>query len=253
MNSPFLVKSAMAAAVALLSQQALAAYESVSGSGSPVLIECQGVQEPEPDPTPPAAGKCKVSALPGSGWTTVASSTNQQIVANGTVVGTYTDRVWNQTGTNNYVFGIRLSMNSNLWTPPTGTCASTAPTSFEVNDIMRSGFGHLSNLTVAYKQPGSAEEGLWLAGRTRQGLSEYGGSPYGLDPTRNNDWVDFRTDVNVDDPDGTSKAASAWMLVAVTAGGGVNTSPQAGAIRLWQGGEEGQCKYEILLPGFKPN
>ena len=247
------LKSAVAIAIALLSQQALAAYKAVSNSGSPVLVECQGVQEPEPDPTPPPAGTCLVTSLPGTGWTAVATNSNQNIVANGTVVGKYTDRVWQQNGTNNFVFGIRLSMTSNLWTPPAGSCASTAPISFEVNDIMRSGFGHLSNLTVAYKQPGSAEEGLWLAGRTRQGINEYAATPYGLDPARDNGWIDFRTDVNVDDPDGNSKANSAWMLVAVTSSAGVNTVPQPGAIRLWQGGEEGQCKYEILLPGYRPN
>lgn len=49
---------------------------------------------------------------------------------------------------------------------------------------LHSGFGHLSNLTVAYKQPGSAEEGLWLAGRTAQGVNEYTGSPFGVNPTR---------------------------------------------------------------------
>lgn len=251
MNSAFL-KSAVATAMVLLSQQIFAAYAGVSNSGSPVLIECQGVQEPSPDPTPPAAGTCLVASLPGSGWTEVRSASNLNIVANGTVVGRYTDKVWQQNGTNNYVLGIRLSMTSNLWTPPSASCASTTPISFEVNDIMRSGFGHLSNLKVAYKQPGSAEEGLWLAGLSNQGLDQYAASPYGLDPARDNDWIDFRTDVNIDDPDGNSKAASAWMLVAVTASS-ISSGQVAGAIRLWQGGEEGQCQYSVYLPGYKPN
>lgn len=252
MNS-ILIKSAIASATALLSMQAFAAYEAISNSGSPVLKECQGVQEPYPDPTPPAAGTCRVTSLPGTGWTQIRASNSGNIVANGSVVGTYADRVWQQNGTNNYVFGIRLSMNTTTWTPPAGTCPNTTPTYFEVNDILRGGFGHLSNLTIAYKQPGSAEEGLWLAGRTAQGLNEYAASPFGLDPSRDNNWVDFRTDVNANDPDGTSKASSAWMLVAATVPGGVSTNQVAGAIRLWQGGEEGQCKFSVYLPGYTPN
>jgi hypothetical protein len=246
-----LFKSAIAAAMGMISTHSFAAYVAITNSGSPVLKECQGVQEPSPDPTPPAAGTCQVTGLPGTGYTQIRNA-NGNIVAAGTVVGTYNDRVWQQNGTNNYVFGIRLSMNTTTYTPPAG-CADRTPTYFEINDILRSGFGSYSNLTVAYKQPGSAEEGLWLAGRTAQGVNEYAASPYGLDPTRNNDWVDFRTDVNANDPDGTSKAASAWLLVTATVPGGVSASQVANAIRLWQGGEEGQCKFSVYLPGFKPN
>lgn len=248
-----MIPIALAAVAAAFAAPAQAAYEAVSNSGSPVLIKCQAVQEPTPDPAPPPAGKCQVTALPGVGWTQIRQANNQNITANGTVVGTYSDRVWQQNGTNNYVFGIRLSMNLVQWNPPAGTCANTSPAYFEVNDILRSGFGSYSNLTVAYKQPGSAEEGLWVAGRTNQGVNQYAASPLGLDPARDNDWIGFRTDVNVNDPDGISRAASAWMLVAVTVPGGVSASQVANAIRLWEGGEEGQCAYSINLPGFKPN
>lgn len=240
------------AALALLSTPAFAAYETLTSSGTTVLKECQGVQEPAPDPTPPAAGTCAVNALPGTGWTQVRNAANKNIVANGTIIGRYTDTVWQKNGTNTYVLGIRLSMNSNLWTPPAASCADTTPISFEVNDVFRTGFSHITTVKVAYKQPGSAEEGVWLAGRTSQGLGQYASSPYGVDPARDNNSVAFRTDVNVDDPDGNSKANSAWMLIEVAANG-ISAAQTANAIRLWQGGEEGQCQYSLQLPGYTPN
>jgi len=109
-----LFKSTIAAAMAMISTHSFAAYVAITNSGSPVLKECQGVQEPSPDPTPPAAGTCQVTALPGTGYTQIRNA-NGNITAAGTVVGTYNDRVWQQNGTNNYVFGIRLSITR----PPT--------------------------------------------------------------------------------------------------------------------------------------
>lgn len=242
---------ALAAAAALL--PAHAAYEPIPSSGSPVLIKCQGVQEPEPDPNPPAPGTCQVNTLPGTGWTQLRANNNGQILANGSVIGTYSDRVWRRNGSNEYVFGMRLNMNTNTWTPPAGQCPDTTPTYFEVNDMFRAGFSGISNVRVAYKLPDNAEEGAWVAGRTRQGVNEYPDSPYGLDPARNNNWVNFRTDVGVADPDGVSRAASAWMLVRFTTTRTVSTTQVANTIRLWQGGEEDQCGFEILLPGYRLN
>ena len=234
------------AILCVMVQPAHAAYEAVSSSGSTVLKECQGIPG---DPTPPASGTCKVTGtLPGeTGYTQIRTNNNQAVYANGTQIGDLDDRVWYNASTGYYIFGMRLQLTNTTWTPPS-SCGSTTPTYFEVNDMFRNGFSSVSNVSVAYKLA-SAEEGMWVAGRTNQGLGEYTGAQ----PARNNNWVDARTDVNYEDPDGTRCANSSWMLVKMQLPGGVSSSPVSGTIRLWEGGEEGQCQYQILLNGFKPN
>jgi len=254
------LKFAIPALSALLALPAGATgFEAVTSSGTTVLKLCEGTESNRN----PVTGVCQVSgSLPTSGapgpfpgqsgtWTLLRQNNNQSVVANGTSVGNADDRVWRRNGTNDYIFGLRIQMLNTLWTPPAGTCPSSTPASFEVNDMFRNGFAAITNLSIAYRL-GSAEEGAWLVGRTNQGLNQYSGSPNGLSPARANDWMDFRTDVNNADPDGSSLANSAWMFVIANLPSGVSASPVANAIRIWEGGEEGQCAFSVNLSGYKP-
>lgn len=235
-------------------------FEAVSGSGNPVLLSCAGT-ELNPNPT---RNECRVYGNLPTGrfagrlagrdglWRLVRSNVGQPVIANGVRIGTLDDRVWQRNNSNEYVFGMRVSVENRTWNPPAGTCLDTTPDYFEINDLFRAGFAGVASLQVAYRQ-GTAEEGAWLAGRTAQGLNEYPGSPDGLNPARNNDVVDFRTDVNYEDPDGSSVFNSSYMLVAATLPNGVSASPVAGTVRVYQGGEEGQCRFSVMLSGYRPN
>ncbi|WP_293391158.1 hypothetical protein [Nevskia sp.] len=247
-------------ALAAAAMPAQAAFETITDSGTTVLKLCQGT-EANRNPT---TGVCKVTGnfptgstpgtfpgLSGSNWAVYATNNNQAVIANGTTIGNLDDRIWRNGSTTEYVFGFRLQMVNTLWTPPSGTCPSTTPTYFEVNDMFRNGFTGRTGLQIAYRQ-GSAEEGAWFSGRTNQGLNEYASSPEGLNPARSADWVNFRTDVNIDDPDSLSNANSAWMFVRVVSSTAPSSSAVANAIRLSEGGEEGQCQFSINLNGLKP-
>ncbi len=246
--------------LALSAIPAHAAFETLSTAGTPVLKVCQGTESNRN----PVTGVCQVRGdfptttngvrtfpgLAGSNWALYASNNNQAVIANGTEVGRIDDRIWRRGTSNDYVFGIRITMNNRRWQPPLSTCGAEDPDFFEVNDLGRIGFNGLAT-QVAYRIDG-ADEGIWLAGRTAQGLNQYPGSPDGLNPTRNNDYVTFRSDINFDDPDGTSFATSAWFFVATRLTTPPRTSPTASTLGIRQGGEEGQCQFRVAVRGLRP-
>ncbi|WP_293368575.1 hypothetical protein [Nevskia sp.] len=255
-----ILKSAAVVALTLAAAPAFAVgYEPLTSSGSTVLLSCAGT-ESNPNPT---RNECRVFGNLPTGrfagtlagrqglWRLVRSNVGQPLIANGTRIGTLDDRVWQRNNSNEYVFGMRVSVENRLWTPPSGVCTDTTPAYFEINDMFRNGFAAITGLDIAYRQ-GTAEEGAWLVGRTAQGLNQYAGSPDGLSPARNNDLVDFRTDVNFEDPDGTSVFNSSYMMVAATLPNGVSDNPSTGAVRIYQGGEEGQCLFSVTASGYTP-
>ena len=181
------------------------------------------------------------------------------VIANGTTIGTLRDRVWKRVGSNEHILGMRFEVinvtwtepnNDNLGLPGANGCDLQAGQYFEVNDMFRNGYSAKTGLTIAYRESSvvPAEEGLWVSGRTDRGLAQ---TPVGTQPVRNNDFVNFRTDVNYEDPDGTDAQSSKWMYVKTTSTKTV-WSAIASAVRLEQGGEEGQCKYRLTLSGYKP-
>lgn len=167
--------------------------------------------------------------------------TSQNIVAQSVTVGILYDRAYYNSTTGEAILGIRLDMNGNQWDPPSDE-------TFEVNDVFRRGLSGASSLQGGYSRVNSADEYSWAIGRTDEGLNE--GTGTGGASTYDLDWVRWWTDVNVDDPDGSSPGTSAWFWVKFE--GAVDFAYEEDAIRIWQGGEEGQEEYEVFLSGWVP-
>jgi hypothetical protein len=303
MNQKLLATS-VAALLGTVSMQAQAVnvFENLSSSGTPVAFVCQGVQEPDPVEVPPAANRCRLiggtlpvnstcataTSFPGIGgaWIRIRNSANQNMSANGTVVGRLTDSVWQRcsavggTAQNDYIFGMQveiLSAVANRWTEPaddnmglagTNGCNSETGKVFEVNDMFRrgganttsnGGFFNITNVSTAYRiATAGVEEGAWRSSRTQQGLASLlvanPGNPLAgrVDPARDNNWVNWRTDASPADTDGTAPSKSAFMFTRVTlaAGQSIPTTKLTNGIRIEEGGEEGQCKFRIQMPAF---
>ncbi|MCX7071858.1 MAG: hypothetical protein NTW01_12825 [Gammaproteobacteria bacterium] len=246
--------------LSLAAAPSFAGFEVLTTAGTPVLKVCQGTESNRN----PTAGVCRVTGafptttngvrtfpgLGGNTWALYASNNNQAVIANGTEIGRLDDRVWRRGTSTDYVFGIRITLNNRRWQPPLATCGAEDPDFFEVNDLGRLGFNGIAT-SIAYRLDG-ADEGIWLAGRTAQGLNQYPGSPEGLNPARNNDYVSFRSDINFDDPDGTSVATSAWYFVAARLTTPPRTTTTANTIGVRQGGEEGQCRFLVPVSGLRP-
>lgn len=164
------------------------------------------------------------------------ASTRRDINAQGVLVGYLYDAAYYNSTTDEVILGIRLDMNANEWDPPSDE-------TFEVNDVFRRGFSSVSTLYGGYSKVNVGDEHAREIGRTDVGLNE-GTVAYDLD------WVRWHTDVNVDDPDGTSPATSAWYWVKFT--GAIDVVEDEEAIRVWQGGEEGQEPYSAWLSGYVP-
>ena len=272
-----MLRTAIAAAIGLISLNAFAAFEPLSDSGTPVLRQCTGIPDPvtgiaptptqcevatTPIPDTTLNGAANGSAFPGQAgtWALVAAQTGVAISANGSNVGTLEDRVWKRVGSTEHIFGMKISLNSGLWTEPTddnlglintdGGCNGQTGQQFEVNDMFRNGYTGKTSLTVAFRESTTspAEEGLFVSGRTQQGRAVV--PPVGS-AVRDNNWVNFRTDANFADPDPTTRGNTKWMYVKTTSTK-TTWSVTASALRLEEGGEEGQCKYRITLSGFVP-
>lgn len=216
---------------AALAMPAHAAFVSLPSSGT-IMQTCA---DSSTSSTSVACGAGSVSTAT-SGFS-LAASTSRNIVAGSTNVGTLYDRVYRSGST--YIFGVRIDMNANTWGDP-----NDPDFTFEVNDIFRTGFASATSLEGGYSKTTAADEYLREVGRSNSGLNESGTGSFDAD------WVRFHTDINVDDPDDTSPGTSAWYWVKATGVSGFTTTTEA--IRLWQGGEEGQSLYSILLSGYTP-
>jgi len=239
----------------------------------------------------------------GSGYTTYLGSTKvRTIVVNNTytggvnkTIGSLTDYVWRNSGGTSCIYGTKVTMTL------TDYNAATGAQYFEVNDIARGGFAG-KTLKVAYTYPGSPSEVVFRAGQTFQSVQHRGsgstpGTGYLALPTNlgvgtgasivgvdawstpiatptgaqqsaywNDNWVDFTTDANARDDDGSTTAASSWVFVKADgcpALSGSVPADTAGAIRLRQTFQEqstdganpavDQRFIEISLPGFAPS
>lgn len=218
-----------------------------------------------------------LSALPSG--TILKASRTAPIVVNGVTVGTLHDRVWcagsgsTCNATNTYTLGLRVQLNSAAWNP--------SGKSFEVNDLFRAIRATVAADVAYYRgsanplptappypttqpAPGSSPDtassykDLEVVGRTIQGLFEPSGSAQYAGKTTNNAWIDFRVDVNKNDPDvafpySYNSEWSPWLLVRQVCPSGYNATPQSLKARLWQGGEEGQTPQAILTSAYVCN
>lgn len=264
--------AAAAALAAFAATPAQADWVTLATTGTPTLTVCNPkINIDTPQETQSATvTTCKVDGLPGSaaipGYIQRASRT-ANITLNSKVVGTLHDRVWCRgTGTtcdatNTYILGARILLNTTAWNP--------SGLSFEVNDLMRA-VRPATSLDIAYfmgtndtaaQTPDNAlaKKYVEYSGRTLQGLFEPSTSAQtNLNKTRNNAWVDFRADINANDPDSNppfsvSSKWSPWLLVRQVCPTGFNPTPQNLKIRLWEGGEEGQAPQPILTAGYVCN
>lgn len=217
------------------------------------------------------------SALPAG--TILKASRTAPIVINGVTVGTLHDRVWcagsgsTCNATNSYTLGLRVQLNTAAWNP--------SGQSFELNDIFRAIRAAVAADVAYYRgsanplptaapfpatqpAPGtnvetaSSYKDLEVVGRTLQGLFEPSGSAQYAAKTTNNAWIDFRVDVNKNDPDvaipySYNSEWSPWLVVRQVCPSGYNATPQALKARLWQGGEEGQAPQAILTSAYVCN
>lgn len=265
MTSRFL-RPAVAAAGMLCALAAQAGWVTVSNSGTPVLSTCNPKDASGNQSSTLAT--CKISALPSyaaDGYIVASSlpqrTTNISVTGDtGTaVVGRLFERVWCSSvngstcdGTNKYIFGMRANLNTNAgWNSDGET--------FEINDMFHA-VPSGATVQIAYfmgtvaggtnVDTAQANKYLEYSGRTKKGLGEYAGSPSGLNPTRDNTWINFRADTNAFDPDGISSPWSPWVFARLTCPTGIDTAARTSKLRVHQGGEEGQSDIEVIMAGY---
>lgn len=231
-----IAQAVLGTGVAMLAAPASAGWVTLNNPpATPVMTTCSAGTS--------TSDACNVGPLSSatSGFSLIAS-TSRSIVANSVTVGTLYDRMYYNGSTGESLFAIQLDMNGNQWDP-------SSTETFEVNDVFRSGFSSVASIQAGYARANPADEYSWAIGRTDEGLNEGTGSG-GL-PVYDTNWVRWWTDVNVDDPDGSSPGTSAWFLMRFS-DEIVDVAEEEGAIRIWQGGEEGQEEYEIFMNGYVP-
>jgi hypothetical protein len=183
----------MTAGLAVCAAQAASAagFERLSKHGEEVLTECGDTH-------------CEVTSLPGEPGYQLVAARSAPLIINDITIGTVQEKVWrNQAKPKLYIFGLRVTVNAEEW--------DSSGRAFNVNDLFRQTLP-TKRVSVAYF-PNGATNGLQAAGRTIQGLNEFEEDQ----PERDNTWVDFRVDVNANDPDGVSSPSSPWLLTKTRA------------------------------------
>lgn len=167
-------------------------------------------------------------------------------------IGTVTDEVWRKAKTCIYAAKVRLN-NVDY----DRRAASPGPQYFEMNDFLRGGFKNRAPIAIAYHFSQGAQgsdEVLYRAGLTFTSVVNEPGDPAqpltSVAPISTN-WVDFTSDVNYLDPDGSSMRDSPWYFVRSAC---TTAAPAevADVLRFRQMGQEDQPELEISIPGFAP-
>jgi hypothetical protein len=201
-------------------------------------------------------------------------------------IGAVTDRIWRKSSTNECIYGARVQMYDVDY-----DLNQAGKQTFEVNDFVRSGFsgrsvaaGYFSgllteevvfrigrtNISVQHRAD-PTDESLPASGYVAQplttptpantpinGVEDWNGGSFATptaaeqSATLDSDYIDFTTDVNFDDDDGSSFAFSPWMYVKTSCSSSTHTS-SAGALSFRQTGQEEAPWITINVSGFKPN
>jgi hypothetical protein len=169
-----------------------------------------------PPGSPAGTNNCQVTVLVQPGYTQVMEEifpVNDYDILTGAItgpsLGTITKRLWRQGTTFNFIFGVRITTNTNIYN---GTGKS-----LELNSIRWVPLLPGANNAFAFFKTGAGDENIFSVSRTYY-QSDYIDPP-GVFPihvpvtelaTTNS--LNFKTDVNANDPDGTSRS-SPWILI----------------------------------------
>lgn len=168
-------------------------------------------------------------------------------------VGTVIDKVWRK-GTQ-CIYGAKIRLNNIDYDLRP---SEPGKQYFEVNDFLRGGFRGFGPLSVAYvhteEGPTASDEVLYRAGLTFTSVVNFPGDPdqplTDLAPINRN-WVDFTSDINFLDDDGSSVRDSSWFLVKSSCSDAAPTA-RRNVLRFRQMGQEDQPLIEIKVRGFAP-
>ena len=237
-------------------------------------------------PTAGANNKCAVfpanpfvAPAPYNTYSLVASN-NQNVnmpapyAGSNPLVANVTDAVFRNAAGTECVYAVFVHMYDNPLAPGNGGEEEEPgePANWELNDIARGGFADKGTVDVAYYYTAITDEVVFRAGRThtavRHRASGSGdialpvftgtGVPAASTPITNvqkaalsANWVNFTTDVNAEDPDGTTFPDTSVMYVH---SGCTSATPTlfTDAIRLRSTGQEDQTQIEVKIPGYAP-
>jgi len=204
-------------------------------------------------PAPGANNTCAIPRIP-TGYVQTANTVRSIVMKNAytintnVIVGSVTDRVW-RSGTS-CIYGAKIVLHNKDYDRRAG---KPGVQYFEINDILRAGFKTRAP-AIAYLFSTDADDVLYRAGLTLKSVVHRpGDSPRPLTsiaPISKN-WVDFTTDINFLDDDGSSVRDSSWLLVRSTCTTAAPTT-LTGALKFRQMGQEGQPNIEISVPGYAP-
>lgn len=166
-------------------------------------------------------------------------------------VGSVTDRVWRNKEEGSCIYGAKVKLNNVDANP-----SAPGKQYFEVNDIVRGGFA-ARDKEAAYQYAGGADEVIYRIGLTFTSLvfepeAASDAQPPVEDAAIHENWVDFTTDLNYRDDDGSSYRDSPWMLVKTSCSPEDSPALVDGVFRFRQMGQEDQEYAEIKVSGFAP-
>ena len=238
----------------------------------------------------PTGGSRNTSPDPAIATPLISSTRPLVVNYNGggnVTVGQIEERVWRNANSTSCVYGLRLSLaeevDYDLTTPGIQT--------LELNGFARGGFSGLT-VSAGYFHSTVSDEAVFRIGRAftsvqmrasttsptttpapgyvhrpinspapAAGTAVNGaawGSPLPV-PTAGqqtaairDNWVEFTTDNNADDDDGTSKPDSSQFYVRANACPAANAEPVAGAYRFRQFGQEEAPLFEFTTSGYIP-
>jgi len=307
MKNNMVLKAAVLGALGLVSAQAMATglvnmpstgFTVGSNTSAYTLCNTTGNFGAEDATAPTTASNNTCATFPANANTapeasfTLVTSVSRNIVlnhatyTNGTNVtlGTVTDRIWRKASTNECIYGAQITMSNVDYD------LNTAGTqSFEVNDLVRSGFSGRSVAAGYYHTGNGQEDVLYRVGRTNvsvqyrvdptdetQPASGYVAQPL-TTPTAtytpingieawpgtapgaaeqsaplNDNYVDFTFDANFVDDDGTHTKQSPWLYVKTSCSASSHTAT-AGALTFRQTAQEEAPWISFSISGFVPN
>lgn len=223
--------------------------------------------------TPPTAGAHNVCAVfPSSPSVAPAPYNTFSLIASNTqnvtmpapyaganpIVASMKDYVFRNAAKTECLYAVRVHMNN---------APLANGENWELNDIARAGFASKGTVQAAYYYTSVTDESVFRVGRAHTAVRHmvgeadlplFAGAPAANTPITSTqkaalsaNWVDFTTDVNALDPDGSTFPDTSMQYVHTTC---TSAAPvlSANAIRLRSTGQEGQQQIEVKVQGYAP-